>query len=67
MAAEGHRRQVLLFLVAIILPCVVLVVLGSRMLAQERELGEKRLADGHRALTTQLRQELSAQLDRIAL
>lgn len=67
MAAEGHRRQVLLFLVAIILPCVVLVVLGLRMLEQERELGEKRLADERRAITTQLRQELSAHLDRIAL
>jgi signal transduction histidine kinase len=67
MAAHGHRRQVLLFLVAIILPCVVLVVLGLRMVAQERELGEKRLADQHRSVTTQLRQELSTRLNRIAL
>ena len=67
MAAHGHRRQVLLFLVAIILPCVVLVVLGLRMVAQERELSEKRLADERRSITGQLRQELSARLDRIAL
>ncbi len=67
MAADGHRRQVLLFLVAIILPCVVLVVLGLRMVSQERELDEKRLADQRRSITTQLRQELSARLDRIAL
>jgi len=67
MAAHGHRRQVLLFLLAIILPCVVLVVLGLRMVAQERELGEKRLSDQRRSVTGQIRQELSAQLDRIAL
>ena len=67
MAAYGHRRQVLLFLVAIILPCAVLVVLGLRIVAQERELREKRLGDERRRLTGQLRQELSARLDRIAL
>jgi signal transduction histidine kinase len=67
MATNGHRRQVLLFLVAIILPCVVLVVLGLRMVAQERELSGKRLADERRSIASQLRQELSARLDRIAL
>ena len=67
MAALGHRRQILLFLIAIILPCVVLVVLGLRMLAQERELSEKRMTDERRGITIQLRQELSAQLDRIAI
>jgi signal transduction histidine kinase len=67
MAAHGHRRQVLLFLVAIILPCVVLVVLGLRMVAQERELGVKRLADEHRSVAGQLRQELSTRLARIGL
>jgi signal transduction histidine kinase len=67
MGRRDHRRQVLLFLVAIILPCVVLVVLGLRMIAQERELREKRLADEHRRIASQLRQELSARLDRLAL
>ena len=67
MAAQRHRWQVLFFLVAIILPCVVLVVLGLRMVAQERELAEKRLADERRRLTGQLRQELGARLDRMAL
>ncbi|UCG85364.1 MAG: hypothetical protein JSW71_15710 [Gemmatimonadota bacterium] len=67
MAANGHRRQVLLFLVAIILPCVVLVVLGLRMVAQERELQDNRSAEERRSLTNQLRRELSARLDRMAL
>jgi len=66
MLVHGHRRQVLLFLVAVLLPCAVLVVLGVRMVAQERELAEKRLADERRSLTAQLRRELSSRLDRIA-
>ncbi len=65
MASRGHRRQVLLFLVAVLLPCSVLVVLGLRMIGQERELGEKRLADERRLIIGQIRQELSTRLDRI--
>ncbi|MDH3456484.1 MAG: HAMP domain-containing histidine kinase [Gemmatimonadota bacterium] len=67
MASSGHRRQVLLFLVAIILPCVVLVVLGLRMVAQERELSENRRADERRRVANQIRQDLSSRLERIAL
>jgi signal transduction histidine kinase len=43
----------------------VLVALGLRMIGQERELGEKRLADERRIITRQIRQELWARLDRI--
>ena len=67
MAARGHRRQVLLFLIAIILPCAMLVVLGVRMLVQDRELGEKRAADQRRGVAGQLRRELAALLDRTVL
>lgn len=67
MAARGHRRQILLFLVAIILPCVVLVALGLRMVAQEQELAERRLADQRRGIAGQVRQELAVRLDRTAL
>jgi len=56
MTAHGHRRQVLLFLIAIILPCAVLVVLGLRMVRQEQELGERCMADERRRMTSQLRQ-----------
>lgn len=67
MVPHGHRRQVLLFLVAILLPCVVLVALGLRILEQERELGVKRLADERRAIAAQVRRDLSTRLDRMAL
>ena len=67
MASYTHRRQVPLFLLAIILPCAVLVALGLRMIGQERELAEKRLADERGRVTGQIRQELSSRLERIAL
>ena len=66
MAKHGHRRQVLLFLIAIILPCAVLVVLGLRLVSQERELRENRRADERSSLAAQLRRELSTRLDRMA-
>jgi signal transduction histidine kinase len=46
---------------------VVLVVLGIRIIGQERELREKRTADERRGITNQIRQTLSSQLERIAL
>jgi signal transduction histidine kinase len=67
MAAHAHRRQVLLFLAAIFLPCSVLVGLGLRMITQERELADKRLADERSRVTNQTRQTLTSQLERIAL
>jgi len=67
MVAHGHRRQVSLFLVAVLLPCMVLVLLGLRIIEQERELGAKRLADERRSVAARLRQELSSHLARIAL
>ncbi len=65
MASLARRRQILLFLVAIILPCSVLVALGVRMIGQERELSEKRLADEQRRAISQIRQELLARLEQI--
>jgi len=67
MASQLHRRQVLLFLAAILLPCAALVGLGLRLVVQERELGAVRLDDERRRITRQLRQELASHLERTAL
>jgi len=67
MRPSGYRRLVLLFLVAIILPCLVLVAMSLRMISQERELAEKRLAEEQRRLAIQIRQELLARLEGIKL
>ena len=65
MVSYTHRRQVLLFLVAVVLPCTVLVALGVFIINQERELREGRLADERRLTTIQIREELSARLGTI--
>jgi tetratricopeptide (TPR) repeat protein len=67
MASQSHRRQVILFLAAILLPCVALVALGVRLVVQERELASSRLDDERRRVTRQLQQDLSSHLERIAL
>jgi hypothetical protein len=67
MASQSHRRQVVLFIVAVLLPCVALVALGLRLLVQERELGAARFEDERRRVTRQLQQDLSSQLERTAL
>ena len=67
MAPHANRRQVLLFLVAIVVPSLVLIAISLRMIGQERELSEKRVADDQRRLVSQIRQELLARLERIKL
>ena len=67
MASLPHRRQVFLFLVAVLLPSVVLVALGLRMISQEQELAEQRVADDRRRAVTDIRDVLLAELDRIRL
>ena len=67
MASRLHRRQVLLFLAAILLPCAALVFLGLRLVFQERELAAARVTDERRQVTRELRQELLSYLERVAL
>lgn len=66
MKVEGHRKQVTLFLVAVLLPVVVLVALTLQIVRQESELRQKRIADEHRRLVTEIGRDLAAHLDRIA-
>jgi signal transduction histidine kinase len=61
------RRQVLLFLIAILVPCLVLVALGLRMMEQERQLEDKRHADERQLLVVQVRQDLLSLLEKIKL
>jgi signal transduction histidine kinase len=67
IGSQLHRRQVLLFLAAILLPCAALVGFGVRLLVQERELDAARRGDERRRITRQLHQELAARLERTAL
>ena len=60
-------KPLFLFVVALILPSVVIVVLGWRNFAQERELAEKRLMDAEKHATAEIRQRVLERLERIKL
>jgi tetratricopeptide (TPR) repeat protein len=67
MHVTRYKRQVFLFLAAILVPAAVLVGLASRILYQDRELAAKRAADQRRIALDQLRRELDAHLEAIKL
>jgi len=58
------KRELLLFLVAILTPCLVLVALSVRILEQERQLEQKRRAEERHRQLAGLSQELLARLER---
>jgi signal transduction histidine kinase len=67
MRITRHKRQIFLFLVAILVPAGVLVGLAGRIVYQDRELAAKRAVDQRSAAVEQLRRELSSHLETIKL
>jgi signal transduction histidine kinase len=65
MASPVSRRLVLLFLLAIVFPCCLLIFLGLRTLRAERELAEKRWPEEQRHAAREIRRELLDRLERI--
>src|ERR1700691_4897667 len=65
MRISRHKRQVFLFLAAILVPATVLVGLASRMMVQDRELAAKHIVDQRRIEVDQVRRELVARLEAI--
>jgi signal transduction histidine kinase len=65
MYEARHRKQILLFLIAVILPSAVLVFFTSRMIHQERELAEKRERDQRLLLAREFGESLLSRLERI--
>src|SRR5215471_16436441 len=65
MPRLGQRRQLLLFLAAILVPYVVLVALSFRLVGQDRELREKRRSDQRRYTISRAREDLLARLNAI--
>lgn len=63
---NGHRKQVALFLVAVLLPVILLVALTLRIVKQERELSLKRVADERRNMAAEIGRDLTSRLDAIA-
>ena len=60
-------RQLGLFLLSMVVPSVVLVTLGVRMIAQQEELADKHAADQRRLLANEFERALGSALDRIRL
>lgn len=67
MCARGHHKQVLLFLIAVVLPSTVLVIITWHMIGQQKELSEKRLVDERRRMAKEIGQKLLVRLEEIKL
>jgi signal transduction histidine kinase len=67
VSPRGHRKQILLFLLAVILPSLVLVVFALRMISQEHELAQKRMKDERRRLAGEIGHHLLVRLEKIKL
>jgi signal transduction histidine kinase len=67
VSSRGHRKQILLFLLAIILPSLILVVFALRMISQEKELAQKRMVDERHRLAGDIGQHLLVRLEKIRL
>jgi signal transduction histidine kinase len=67
MDLRRRKRQISLFLAAILIPAGLLITLAVRVVRQEAELTAKRAADDRRDALDQLRRELSARLQAIKL
>jgi len=67
MKGRSHRKQILLFLIAVLLPSIVLVFLTIRMIGQERELAQKRMVDEQHRMARDIGQHLLVKLENIKL
>jgi signal transduction histidine kinase len=67
MKARGHRQQIVLFLLAVILPSLVLVAFTVRMIGQEKELAQKRATEERRRLARDFGERLLLRLEKIKL
>jgi signal transduction histidine kinase len=67
MRITRHKRQIFLFLAAILVPAGVLIGLAGRIMYQDRELAAKRAVDQRQVAVDQVRRELSSRLEAIKL
>ncbi len=65
MKIRPHKRRIVLVLMAFLLPIIVLVGLTMRMVRQERELTQKRVADEHRTRAREVGQALLSRLEKL--
>ncbi len=67
MKSLGHRKQIVLFLLAVILPSLALVIFTLRMVSQERELAQQRIIDERRRMAGEIGQHILVRLEKIKI
>ena len=70
MTSADHRRRtrrIALLLSAILIPTAAVILLGFRVVRQEKELSDRRAAERQRESVDQLRRELTARLQALRL
>src|SRR5688500_4280601 len=63
MQLRSNRRLILLFQLAVLLPCTVLIIIGIGSMRQAQELSAKRFADDRARSANQMRLTLLARLE----
>jgi signal transduction histidine kinase len=67
MKTGAHRKQIVLFLLAVILPSLVLVAFTLRMIKQEKELAQKRVTEERRRIGREFGERLLLRLEKIKI
>ncbi len=65
--SHSHRKQFFLFLIAVVLPSLLLVIFAWRMIRQEQELAQKRMEDERQRAAREFGQVLLMRLEKIKL
>jgi len=63
MTPRGRRRQILLYLISVVLPSSLLIAFTLRLISQDRELAQKRRAEQRQSRALEVGRDLSAVLD----
>ena len=67
LGSSGYRRQIFLFLAAVIIPCLALIVFSVQGVRQEKELAGKRRAEDERRRANEIGQHLLVRLEKVKL
>ncbi len=67
LRSSGYRKQIFLFLAAVIIPCLALIVFSVQGVRQEKELAEKRRAEDERRRADEIGQHLLVRLEKVKL
>jgi predicted Holliday junction resolvase-like endonuclease len=67
MASISHRKQIVLFLLAVIVPSLVLVLFTLRMVRQEKELAKRQVVEERRQKAVEIGGHILLRLEKIKI